>query len=180
MGSIVASSPTRTLIDIAPLVGREALELALDDALRRGLTSLARMRWRLDEVGVRGRGGAARLRALVKERDPSLAPPESVLERRFLRFLRESQLPAPESQQVIRRDGAFIGRVDFAYPSQRVVIEVDGYQHHSGRLRWEGDLLRRNRLEAAGWRVLNVTSTQLETRGAEVAEMLRLLLDRNS
>ena len=176
LGPVIVASPTRTIVDLAAIADELRLETALDDALRRRLTSLPRMYRRLDVVGVQGRAGITRLRSLLDERDPSAAVPESVLERKFIRFLRRFRLPMPTSQHVVRLEGRFIGRVDFAYTERRVIIEVDSYQFHSRRLQWEADLLRRNRLEAMGWRVLNVTARQLGTNPGETAELISAML----
>jgi very-short-patch-repair endonuclease len=69
-----------------------------------------------------------------------------------------------------------IGRVDFAFPQHKIVVEVDGYRFHSGKARWEHDRVRRNRLEAAGWRVLHATYDQLRSRPASIVQPLRKLI----
>lgn len=62
--AIPATTATRTLIDLAGVVSEETLELALDDVLRRRLTTLARLRWRMIDLGTRGRPGVKTLRGL--------------------------------------------------------------------------------------------------------------------
>jgi hypothetical protein len=64
---IPVTSATRTLIDLAGVLDRDTVELALEDALRRGLTSRARMKYRLGELEGRGRGGCGVLRELLAE-----------------------------------------------------------------------------------------------------------------
>lgn len=172
LGPVAVSTPTRTLIDVAGLVADDVLEEALDDAIRRGLTSAARMRWRIDSIGARGRPGVGILRGLVGERLLDQGPRESVLETRFLRLLKKHGLPLPVAQYEIWSLGKLVARVDFAYPALKLAIEVDGYRFHSGRMQWERDLKRRNRLESLGWRVFNVTALQLD----EPAGGLRSLL----
>jgi hypothetical protein len=51
LGGISVTTPARTLIDVASMAPRDAVEEALDDALRRKLVSIPRLRWRLDELG---------------------------------------------------------------------------------------------------------------------------------
>jgi hypothetical protein len=85
-GPFKVSSPARTLIELATDLDDEALENAVDEVLRRRLTSLRRLAWRLDQIGARGMRGAARLRRVLMDRDPTQRP-ESGLERRFLRLL---------------------------------------------------------------------------------------------
>ncbi len=64
IGRIPATSATRTLIDIAALLSEEALAVALDDSLARGLTSIDHIHGQLDRLGRRGRSGATRLSRL--------------------------------------------------------------------------------------------------------------------
>jgi very-short-patch-repair endonuclease len=175
IGPFLVSSPTRLLLEMAPLVTSDDLELALDEILRRRFSSLARIRWRLDRTGAKGMPGATRLRKLIREREPGPIP-ESVLERTFMRVIVRAHLPAPERQLVVRDQRGFVGRVDFAYPQNMILVEVDSFAFHSGRIRWEEDRTRRNRLEAAGWRVLHTTYDQLRNRPQAILEPLRKLL----
>jgi very-short-patch-repair endonuclease len=160
--AIPVTTPARTLIDVAGVAHRDAVEEALDDALRRGLVTLARIRWRLEQVGGMGTPGSAALRQLVEARS-SHATPASVLERRWLRVMRRTGLPDPELQREIREpSGRLVARVDFAYPYEKLAIEADGRQWHSGRRRFEEDRARQNALLRLGWRVIRVTWSDLE------------------
>jgi very-short-patch-repair endonuclease len=51
--------------------------------------------------------------------------------------------------------------VDFLWPDQRLVVEVDGYQFHGHRQKFESDRRRDQQLVAAGYRVVRVTWIQL-------------------
>jgi hypothetical protein len=166
MDGIPLTTPARTLIDLASVAPREAVEEALDDALRRGLVSIQLLRRRLDAIGRPGRPGLAITRLLLDSRDPSAAVPESVFERRLLRTLQGAGLPAPVLQHEIRSGGRLIAVIDFAYPDARLAIEADGYRWHSGRIRWDHDRARRNRLTLLGWRIIHVTWTDLTRRPA--------------
>jgi hypothetical protein len=174
-GAVKVSSVVRTLIELAATVEDESLEIAMDDALRKRLTSVRRIEWRLDQIGARGMSGASRLRRVLGERDPNVRP-ESVLERRFLRLLVSHGFPAPTTQFSIYDAEGLVGRVDFAYPEQRVAIEADGYGIHSGKVQWEKDHARRNRLQALRWQVLNTTWHQIRTRPGDILGPLQTLL----
>ena len=50
----------------------------------------------------------------------------SVLERAFLSLVRMAGLPRPTCQPVMRRDGRRIGRVDFCFEPQLLIVEVSG------------------------------------------------------
>jgi restriction endonuclease-like protein/putative AbiEi antitoxin of type IV toxin-antitoxin system len=164
VGPITVTTPTHTIVDLCGVVGREVVEPALDDALRRSLTSLPRLRWAAQRLGGRGRPGAMLLRDLLRERGPGSTPPASRLESRVRALIRHGGLPDPSPQWEIRDRGRLLARVDFAYPEVKLAIEADGYRHHSGRVAWQRDRVRRNALTSRGWRVLHVTWADLEDR----------------
>jgi Transcriptional regulator, AbiEi antitoxin len=60
LDAIPVTSPTRTLIDLAGILCPDDLELAFEDARRRGLTSRARLGYRLASSRVTGGLGAGR------------------------------------------------------------------------------------------------------------------------
>lgn len=75
----------------------------------------------------------------------------------------------------VRVDGAFVARVDFAFPEQRLAIEYDGLWHGEPG-QFARDRRRLNRLFAAGWRVVFVTTADLHRPHAivhRIAEALR-------
>jgi very-short-patch-repair endonuclease len=161
LDGIPVTTAARTLIDLAAVASRESVEEALDDALRRGLVSVARLRWRLNELGGSGRRGAGTIRDLIAARGGGEPVPKSVFETRLLRALSAGGLPAPVRQHEIRVRGRLVARVDFAYPEQRLAIEADSRRWHTGRVRWERDLARRNALTALGWRIMHVTWSEM-------------------
>ncbi len=173
LSGIPVTTPTRTLIDIASVVPRDVVEEALDDALRRGLVTRARLRWRLDALSEKGRPGVGVIRALLDARPTEDSIPQSVFETRLLRLLKASGLPRPELQHQIRVGGRLIAIVDFAYPDVKLAIEAEGYRWHSGRTRWQRDLARRNSLTTLGWRVIHVTWDDLSGRPDGVTAAIR-------
>jgi very-short-patch-repair endonuclease len=168
---------TRTLVDLASAIDADVLERALDDALRRGLTSLPRLRFRLNQLRRPGRRGVAALARLIDERDPSLPIPESRLEASVIELLQATRLPTPVRQHEVTEGGRVIARVDLAYPERLLAVECDGYRYHSGKAAWQKDLRRRNHLTALGWRVLHITWDDVERGPAEVAERIAAALN---
>lgn len=166
----------RTLMDLGSVERPARVGAALDDALRRGLTSFGELRGFLDEVAVRGRRGVGVLRRLLAERDPSQAPTESVLEEMVLRCLRTAGFPEPVRQLEIFEGSLPIARLDLAYPKSKVAIEADGYQYHSSKEVWEKDRRRDAMLMVRGWRVIHVTWDQIHRRPEEFLRDLRVLL----
>jgi len=170
VGAIPVTTPSRTIVDLASASSAESVEEALDDALRRHLTSIRRMRWQLKTAV--GRPGLVTLRALLDARDQSSAIPQSVLETKLLRLLKKATLPEPAPQYPIRDGGRLVAVVDFAFPAIRLAVEADGYRWHSGHSRWEHDLARRNALTSMGWRVLHVTWNELATKPSAVIQTI--------
>ena len=176
VGVIPVTNPTRTLLDLGAVVNPDVVEQALDDALHRGLTTITKLRGILRRDGGRGRRGAGVLRKLLEARDPRSAPPESVLEARLGRLLARSGLPKATPQYEVRDRGRLVGRVDFAWPTEMVAVEADGYRFHSGARAWRRDRARGNALTGRGWRVFYVTWDDV-TRQPErlLAELKRAL-----
>jgi very-short-patch-repair endonuclease len=178
--AIPVTTPARTLIDLASVCPPDAVEKAFDDALRRKMISIPRMVWRLDEIeGRGGRPGVSLMRSLVEARAEGIVP-QSVLETRLLRVMVRAGIPRPVSQHRIRRDGGQIAVVDFAFPAEKVAVEADGYRWHSGRIKWQDDLKRRNRLSSMGWLVIHVTWDDLANRPDSVVESIARALGRSA
>jgi very-short-patch-repair endonuclease len=177
---IPVTAAARTLLDIAPLVSEDVLEGALEDALRRGFVSMARLEWQLRTEGRKGRAGTAALRKLLRARGPQHTTTESILETKLARWFRSTRLPPPVRQHRVVAGGRFIARIDFAYPDARIAIEAKSYRWHSGRRDWLRDEDRHRDLKDLGWQVIYVTDEDISTRGpqleAEIAEPLGITL----
>lgn len=92
----------------------------------------------------------------------SVANSGSVRESRTRMVLHCAGLPAPQLQFHITTPGGNpIGRVDFAWPQYRVVLEYEGQQHLTNSEQWESDIRRYEELERLGWTVVRVTAAAL-------------------
>lgn len=165
--------PARTLLDLAGVVDEEALEVALDDALCTHKVRLARPKWRLEQLGTKGKHGPALLARLLKVRGEGAVVPTTILETKLVRLLRTAKLPIGKAQHVFPEKGRPIARVDFVYPEQRVVIEVDGTRWHAGRRARVRDAERDNYLNIRGWIVLRFTWFDLVERPTYVVGQIR-------
>ena len=147
--------PSRTILDLAGVVNGDLLEEAVDDVLCRRLC-------RLDELvaAPRRRGSGALREVLSAWNGDGIA--EGVAEMRVVRALLAEGLPAPVRQYEIWVNGVFIARVDLAYPPIRLAMELDGFRWHAGRRRFRSDRMRRNRVEAAGWRLLEAAPEDID------------------
>lgn len=170
---LAVTSASRTIFDLAGVVEEERLEVALDCALRRGLTSVGYLMRRFGTYAGRGRPGSAVMRRLLEAR-VDLGALDSALETRFLRLVRQERLPLPRAQYPV---GGY--RLDFAYPTLRLGIELEGYAFHSGKQMWDRDLRRRNDLLTLGWSVLHFSWDDITKRSDEVVDQLRTHLSPN-
>ena len=169
---IPVTTLARTLVDLGGVVDDLVLERALESALRAGL-SLRRLVWRLDALGGRGRPGAAALRRVLDQRRGTV-PTESELETRFVQLVRDAGLPDPERQYEVRDGSGLVARIDFAYPTRRLAIELDGFGPHADR--FQRDRTRQNRLVLLGWTVLRFTWADVIERRAHVVATLATAL----
>jgi very-short-patch-repair endonuclease len=96
---------------------------------------------------------------------------ESPQETRLRLILWASPLSRPVAQYTVRStDGAFVARVDFAWPEHRVAVEYEGLWH-AERQNVAKDRRRLNELRAAGWTVVFVTAAELHDRAVLVARI---------
>ena len=102
---------------------------------------------------------------------PDAAFVRSVFERRMRELLRREGLPMPDSNPWVE-----IAEVDLVWPEHRVAMELDGYEHHRGRVAFERDHERSLELEARGYRVLRVSWRQFTRRPERVLAALRTVL----
>ena len=168
---IPVTSVTRTLIDLAGQLSTSSLELAMEDAFRRRLTTPAQLARHLDQLGRRGRRGTGRMYALLDARG-ACAPTGSAAEVKLERLLVGGGLPRPERQCAVTHRGRTI-YVDFAYPDRRLAIEFDSIRWHTGRARLDNDAERRNLLQAVGWELLVVTDTMVRREAARTLAVVR-------
>ena len=176
MNGMIVTTATRTLIDLAPVLTEEQLEIAVDDAFRRRLSSLKRLEWQAERCLGKGRAGSEVVRRIIEARRSSRHK-DSGLETRMARALRHSALPPPIPQYTIRGD-AGVARVDFAWPEAKVALECESYQWHSGRVEWKFDVTRLNELAALGWIVLRGTGEDADAPQGLIQPLSRLIAER--
>ncbi|MBL8940941.1 MAG: DUF559 domain-containing protein [Archangium sp.] len=171
------TSVERTLLDLCLDEAEPDVAAALDDALRKKLTTTERLESLLSRRA--GEPGSGLLRRLVARRTGDEGIPESELESRVLTFLDEHGFPAPARQTRVRVRGRRF-RLDFTFAEAPVVIEADGYAWHSTVASFEADRRRINALTARGYRVLQWTWAALDERPGELVHELRTLLATSS
>lgn len=118
---IPATSPARTLVDLAAELAPVPLERAINDADKRDLIDPEALR---EELGrFKGEPGVRDLRRLLDKLSFRLS--DSELEIYFRRIVLAAKLPMPLSKQ---RVNDF--EVDFFWPELGLVVETDGLRYH--------------------------------------------------
>jgi very-short-patch-repair endonuclease len=107
------------------------------------------------------------------EREPDLT--RSELERLFLSLCRRHRLPRPE---VNARLGPY--EVDFLWRDRALIVETDGFRHHSSRAAFESDRGRDAELQRLGFRVLRFTYRQVTQERSAVVAALHSLVGQSS
>jgi len=150
------TTPPRTYIDLASLLGFDDLVAVGDAVLRRaGLDSaelLALVRRRASYPG----------RRLAVLAIPWLDPrAESPRESHLRVLLRRAGLPHPEVNGLIAdEDGQFLARGDLVFRKVRVIVEYDG-EVHAAMAQRAKDAARRALLREHGWIVVEVVGDDM-------------------
>ncbi|WP_210481393.1 endonuclease domain-containing protein [Naasia sp. SYSU D00948] len=92
----------------------------------------------------------------------------SPAETRLRLLLVRAGLPHPEiNRRITDEGGRFVAECDLVYPQARLVIEYEGDYHRTDARTFRSDIVRRERLEDAGWSVLRLTADDLTARRDE-------------
>jgi very-short-patch-repair endonuclease len=150
---LALTSPPRTILDMAATVDLGELERLMAEAQYRHLASEAELRSQLHRNP--GKRGTATLRHVL---DLPGGPrcTRSPAERGMLRLLRAAEITGYEAN--VRIHGY---EVDFLWRDRGLVVEVDGYDAHSGRIAFERDRLKVAKLNAHGITVMPITGRQI-------------------
>lgn len=147
------TTAARTILDLAPTFDEAGLERLIARAERLRLTDCAELS-RLLARHPRRQGRRMLLAVLSHAGGPALTRSEA--ESRFLALVRRARLRAPSTNQNV------LGyEVDFVWHHERLIAEVDGFEHHSSRRSFEADRSRDADLTGQGYRVIRLTWRQL-------------------
>lgn len=166
------TSATRTILDLANIgVHPDRVSAAIDTAVRLQLSSPETIARRVYDIRRRGRTGVRLLDRLLLD-----AGGHTMLEREFLRLMREGGLPRPVPQVVFRHGNRTVARVDFLYDEWAIVVEVSGKLGHSSPAERARDAQRRNELQDMGLLVYEFTWEDITGRPSWVIAQMRLRL----
>jgi very-short-patch-repair endonuclease len=163
------TSPPRTILDLSAKLDPDELERLIAEANYRRLASERELQDQLARNP--GRRGSTRLRRIVGQPGGAHRT-RSQAERRLLRLLRQTGVTGYETNARIHGY-----EVDVLWRELNFVVEIDGYDGHSGRVAFERDRLKLATLNASGVTVMPVTPNRLrdDPEGA-VARLLRALV----
>lgn len=173
--AIRTCNPLRAAVDLGAVATDDQVIAAIDTFLADRIVSFGALRAALDRHARRGHPGVAALRRVLAERTLQMKPTDSLLESQFGELVAAAGLPVPIFHPLIRLDGVPY-EPDFAFPSEGVVVEVDGYGPHHTRAAFERDRERDAHLASHGWLTVRFTWTQVNRRAALVADRLRQVL----
>lgn len=172
------TSPARTAMDTACIAEREPAVAVLDFFQQRGLAT----REQLEQVLASMISTPDTLSLLLKL-ELSDGKAESVGETRTRMLCKNERLPAPVAQfDVLYPSGLVAGRVDFAWPDRKVMLEFDGIQKYL-RLRRKGETIEQAILrekaredllrELTGWLMIRLVWEDLDHPTATANRIVR-------
>lgn len=157
------TTPERTFADLARWCDLVDLVVLGDSLVRAGATTPERLARAAAEWDGPHRGLVRRAASLVR------SGVDSPMESRLRILIVLAGFPEPRVNiEVSDDEGRLRYRIDLSFPAAKVGIEFDGRHHIRREEQWEGDLLRREDLEAEGWRFVVVTGSQLHAEPGAV------------
>jgi len=166
------TTPLRTWFDLAHSLALLDL-VAAGDALihwRRPLVDA------LDLADALGRPLNRRVRRKLRHagellNDRSESAPESILRA----ILELAGLPVSGVNHVVTDEfGEFVARTDLVIDRYRIILEYQGDYHRTTKGQWRADMTRRAKLEAQGWRLMELNADDLRNP-AELVRRIRAL-----
>ncbi|MDP9074993.1 MAG: type IV toxin-antitoxin system AbiEi family antitoxin domain-containing protein [Actinomycetota bacterium] len=175
--AIPVTTPERTIIDLAATLRPTDLGECVDDALRRGLIRIDRLRRLAGRVASPGAGRRllAPMHQALADRVEGYRPGDSDWERAMDRQWDQLGLPAAQRQYRVSVKGRNY-RIDRAIPVLKIGVEWEGFATHGTRSGFDHGSDRRADLTADGWHMIDFTSRSSPQRIARA--VLRAVEER--
>lgn len=162
LGGLAVGSAADTWCQLATMLRPNDLVAVADYLLAERRTAFGReprlaTRAELAEA-VSRRPGARGVKALRWALRQARERVDSRMETLLRLLLVEAGLPEPEVNPPVAVDGGLTLHPDLLWARWRIVLEYEGDEHRADRRRFMGDIDRRERFEAAGWRVIRVVA----------------------
>ncbi len=162
----------RTLIDFAFQASTSELANAFGEARAKHRLTDTKLTAALERTPG-NHPGAAIVRAILTEGG---SYDRSKAEQLMRKHLKAAGLPQPQTNVMLHSH-----LVDFLWPNERLIVEVDGYGTHGNRQAFEADRRRDRAHMAAGYAVIRITWRQLENEPmAVIADIAQALVRRRA
>lgn len=166
---IPVTSLERTYLDYAEQATPRQLKAALQAGERCNILDIRKLRSLIDASN--GRRGITALRAALADLTDDPPWTQSPLEDTFLELVDAVGLPRPRANVLVEGE-----LVDFVWPQQRLIVELDGFAFHRSHEAFENDRRRDTHLQKRGWRVLRFTYRRLrDDPGGVIADVRQSL-----
>lgn len=169
---IPATSPVRTIFDLAAVLKMRELERAFHEAEAREMTDRVSLPMLLERYP--GRRGSRNLRALLEAGQPG-GITRNDFEEAFLMLVDRYGLRRPRMNADLAIRGRFF-EIDALWERERVAVELDSRSIHGTRKKFESDRHRDRILVAEGWRTMRISWLQLQEEPEEIVEDLKQAL----
>ena len=146
------ASPPRTIFDCADMIGSDATASVLEQLLNEQSLTFGTITDTVQRLYHPRRPGSRTILAVIRSRPAWREALQSDLEFKVLQEMSRQGLESPVPQFRVRPPGYDNDiRIDFAWPSVKLAIEVDHPAWHAGGFNSHTDKGRDRKLTAIGW-----------------------------
>ncbi|WP_051080175.1 endonuclease domain-containing protein [Demetria terragena] len=175
LGRLPVTSPAQTFVDLAATCSLVELVTTGDQLVASRRTTPRQLMAVADGARTRGARTARQAARLVR---PGV---ESRMETAARLLLVLAGLPEPVVNLRVQDGSGRARRVDLGYPEFKVAVEYDGRHHIERETQWRNDIVRREDIEALGWRFIVLTSADVfVTPGRSVDRVAAVLRSRGA
>ena len=170
---IATTTPARTILDCAAIFGRDGAERLIREAEFLRLDDVVGLKALLDRYP--RRPGTPAVRAAIAAAARGSGRTRLELEARFKSLISKANLPPPDMNATLEL-GEITIQPDFLWKNQKLIVELDSHQAHYTTHAFENDRARDRAATVAGYRVIRVTSRQLDAEAEQILSDCQLTL----
>jgi hypothetical protein len=167
------TNPARTVVDLAAVLGRARLRLAVEQGILERRLTVAEVGAVLGRVRRSGKPGVRRLDEVLDAVGPGADLPRSELERLLDVVLARAGLPPPRHEHPLPGARGRTGFVDRYWPDAGLIVEADGRRWHARHQQMRADADRILEAQALGVETSRLLWEHLSHDPAGTAELLR-------
>ncbi len=170
------TSPPRTLVDAAAVIGRRRTVSAAEQAINTRLCTLSALLEAANRLFHPRRPGPVLVRSVLAARSEWRGVARSDLELRVIGELVARKLPTPEVNMPFVLPGGELIEIDLAWPQWRVAVEVDHPFWHDGEVEAARDKRRDRKLVMCGWLPVRFPELEIDRSLGELIDDLAHIL----